>query len=480
MEAEAQSERIRAEAAERADLARRQGETRAREDVLQLRDASKELERQSADQNSLLDDRVGRLEARNARREADLAATEAALLEREEGVNALRDAAQESKCEARARRQAFASGLEDLAGETADQTRGRLVEATVEETRAQCADRLRNLESTETERLVREAKRIMGIAIARCGRRTAAERLSSTLSLPRGGVDRLSAHVDFVERETGVRLAIQAESDQVRLEGGDGTARELCRRVVTRFANEGRVGDPERLLKTISAELEREILDLGREAFELLGLEPAHREILQLVGRLKFRTSYTQNQWRHSIEAAVIAGLMAAELRLDVRMARRAALLHDIGKALTHEVEGSHAVIGADYARRFGEPEVLANAVGSHHGDEPTASPFAHLVAAADAMSGARPGARRELVETYVDRIADLERISTSFPGVLAVHAVQAGREVRVHVDEHRVNDAKAEALSARIAEKISSELTFPGQIRVTVIREFKAVETAA
>jgi len=489
--AKARSRRIVREARRRCELkvdeARQQGEqlrrgteTRAREEALTLLRESEALERQSEEQNVLLEERVRKLEARNERREAEIARGEEAGAARRAVLTEQKNRNLAAKQEARQLRQTWASRLEQRADETAQQVQERMTEAMVEETRAQCADRLRNMESTETEELNRQAKRIMGIAIGRYGRQAATGRLASTLVLSNEGTARLEPHLELIERETGVHLTLSDKRDSVRLEGGDGTARELTRRAVTRFASENNIRDPERLLQSVAADLDREILDGGQRAFDVLGLKPAHEEILRLVGRLNYRTSYTQNQWRHSIEASFIAGLMASELGLDVSLARRATLLHDIGKALTHQVEGSHAVIGADYARRFDELEVVANAVGSHHGDEPANSPYAHLVAAADAMSGARPGARREMMETYVDRIGDLERIATGFHGVVQVHAVQAGRELRVHVDEHRVSDARANQLSEEIAHKISDELTFPGQIRVTVIREFRAVELAS
>ena len=472
--------RLAEEARQGAEQQRRQAETNSREEALQVRRDSETLERQSEEQNVLLEERVRKLEARNEKREAELARDEAALERRRAAAAEQKLQAQAIKQETRTQRQAHRTGLEQKAGETARQVQEQLTDALVEETRAQSADRLRNLESTETEELVRQAKRIMGIAMTRYGRHAATERLPSTLVLPEGAGARLEPHLEFLEQETGVHLVLSDNRASVRLEGGDGTARELTRRAVTRFAGEGHVRDSERLVTSVAADLDREILELGRRGFQVLGLKPAHEEILRLVGRLNYRTSYTQNQWRHSIESAFLAGLMAAELGLDVALARRATLLHDIGKALTHEVEGSHAVIGADYCRRFGEDEVVVNAVGSHHGDEPANSPYAQLVAAADAMSGARPGARREMMETYVERIADLERIATGFSGVLLVHAVQAGREIRVHVDEHKVSDQRADQLSEEIARRISEELTFPGQIRVTVIREFKAVELAS
>jgi len=232
-------------------------------------------------------------------------------------------------------------------------------------------------------------------------------------------------------------------------------------------------------VRSIGQHLEREVVDLGRKAFSELEIPRAHPDIIKLVGRLNWRTSYTQNQWKHAIEAAFLGGMMAAELGLDVKVTRRATLMHDIGKSLTHEIEGSHAVIGADYARRLGELEVVANAIGAHHADEPPNSVYAFLVAAADAMSGARPGARREQTEQYSTRLDDLERIGSGFRGVDRAFAVQGGRELRVYVREDQVDDVRAIELSNEIARKISDELTFPGQIKVTVIRQVEAVEVA-
>jgi ribonuclease Y len=202
--------------------------------------------------------------------------------------------------------------------------------------------------------------------------------------------------------------------------------------------------------------------------------------LVKLVGRLNFRTSYSQNQWEHVVEAGFLCGMMAAEVGLDVKIARRAALLHDIGKALTHELDGSHALIGAEHARRLGEAEVVANAIGAHHTDEPFGSAYAYLVAAADAMSGGRPGARRQSEDNHVAKLGEIERVAQGFAGVGEAFAVQGGREVRVYVEEDRVGDAAASRLAADIAEAISREVVFPGQIKITVIRQFTAVEMAS
>jgi ribonuclease Y len=200
---------------------------------------------------------------------------------------------------------------------------------------------------------------------------------------------------------------------------------------------------------------------------------------VELVGALNFRTSYTQNQWLHAVEASFLAGMMASELGLDAALARRATLMHDIGKALTHKIEGSHAVIGAEIARRLGEPELVANAIGAHHADEPCNSVYAYLVAASDAMSGARPGARREQTEGFNTKVEDLERIGGDRRGVTHAHAVHGGRELRVYVRENEVDDATVVEMSTEIATQVSDELTFPGQIKVTVIRSFEATATA-
>jgi ribonuclease Y len=476
-----QATRIMEEARQAAALTVREMEAHAREEALLVRKGSEERERQLQEENALLEERLRKVEARHESREAEAATSAAALEVRVSALDQAQEAARQTKQQAQEKLQAYDLGVAERAGETAQQIRDHLAEAQIEETRAQCADLLRNLESTSSEEFMRRAKRIMGISMGRYGGNFPSERLASSLAIPPEAMAKLGADVlASVEAQAGARVTVAENGESLRFEGADGAARELARRVVSRILAEEKVRDLPRLIKAVASDMDREIVETGKSAFTLLGLELADPEIVRLVGRLNFRTSYTQNQWQHAIESSFLAGLMAAELGLDVRLARRGTLLHDIGKALTHEVEGSHAVIGAEYARKYGEDELIANAVGSHHGDEPPRSPYAHLVAAADAMSGARPGARREMVETYVDRISDLERIATHFHGVVQAHAVQAGRELRVHVDEMKVDDARAAQLSEEIAKKISAELTFPGQIRITVIREFKAIEVAS
>jgi ribonuclease Y len=375
------------------------------------------------------------------------------------------------------------AALERAAGEGRKELIDRLRGEWVDEVRAEAEEQLRQVEAgaNDPER-GREAKRVMGIAMQRYAGHYLTERLLSNLPLLPGFADRLlgpeRVNLPVIEEISNVKLTVADDGTAVRLEGQDSFGREIARRTISRVAKHGWKGEPRRMVEQIRDQLENEVFDLGKRAFKELQIPRAHPDIVKLVGRLNWRTSYTQNQWKHAVEVAFLCGMMADELGLDVRLARRAALMHDIGKSLTHAIDGSHAVIGADYARRLGESELVANAIGAHHTDEPFNSTYAYLVAAADALSGARPGARREQQDNYAEKLADLERISNGFRGVERAFAVQGGREVRVYVEED-VHDLRAVELSSEIARKISDEMTFPGQIKVTVIREKRAVEVA-
>jgi ribonuclease Y len=381
------------------------------------------------------------------------------------------------------------AALEQAARQPAQEVLSALREAEVGEARVMAARTARVISESAVESATKRAKRVMGIAVGRFYGHYLTERLHAVIPLPTGAAGAAlvgpdDANLRAIEAVAHVTLLINEHRDAVRLEGLDGVGREVARRVLTRLQRQPALAaDPGKVTQVgrdVAAALDRELDDLGRRAFQMLEIPPAHADIVRLVGRLNYRTSYTQNQWKHAVEAAYLCGMMADELGLDEKTARRAALMHDIGKALTHELDGSHAVIGADYARRLGEAEVVANAIGAHHTDEPFNSPYAYLVAGADAMSGGRPGARRQTDESYLMRVEDLERITRGFPGVAEAFAVQGGREVRVYVEQDRVDDLGAVTLSTEIAGKISREMRFPGQIRVTVIRELRAVEVAS
>jgi ribonuclease Y len=433
---------------------------------------------------------------RIARREEELAARRVELGAERLKLDAARKLAEDKQRQIRALRdeaaalgRAAQAALEQRAGETAPVLRATLIEAEVDGARLAAAQTLRSADQIPDDN-ARSAKRIMGIAVGRFSGHYLTERLFATVPLPVVGpaaetlIGPDEANLRAIEAIAGVKLTLAESRDSIRLEGLDGVGREIARRCLSRLGRDPRVaGDPGKVniaAREIAGQLNRELADLGKRAFANLEIPVAHPEIVGLVGRLNYRTSFTQNQWKHAVEAAFLCGMMADELNLDIKLARRAALMHDIGKALTHELDGSHAVIGADYARRLGESEVVANAIGAHHTDEPFNTPYAYLVAAADAMSGARPGARRQMEDNYVGRLEDLQRITRTFRGIEEAFAVQGGREVRIYVQEDQIDDLAAVNLSTEVAKKISAEMTFPGQIRVTVIREFKATETAS
>jgi ribonucrease Y len=484
------AERLLAEARLERDNQIRHAEIGAREEALVLRG-----EASAQGQNE--EERLVKLAAALAGRQADVEArvqeageARERLKKRQAPLSALdSERAQHVRAEAQAVAQVRVM-LEKVAGERAEAMKRALIDAELETARTAGAQLVRQAsEITADAETHRRAKRLLGIAVGRFEGHYLTERHHSVVTLgpPRNGKP-VIAEVDLavIEATIGIKVTLLESGDAVRLEGLDGVGREVARRCLGRLLKRASstgasLGEATvvRLTRDTAAELDREVTELGRRAFSVLQIERAHPDIVKLVGRLNWRTSFTQNQWKHAVEASFLCGMMAEELGLDRKVARRAALMHDIGKALTHELDGSHAVIGADYARRLGESELVANAIGAHHTDEPFNSAYAYLVAASDAMSGARPGARRQQEDNHMAKIADLERLSRGFPGVAEAYAVQGGREVRVLVNEAAVDDAGAVQLSSNIAETISREMTFPGQIRVTVIRELRAIERA-
>jgi ribonucrease Y len=481
-----EGERLRAEGAAEAKRLVREAEIAAREAALAARAAAEtDLRYRETDLAAV----QTRLAARKGTLDVEsegLAQAKERLQARQAPIAAFEAERQARLEEARSLQAQARASLEKAVGERAEALRDAMAEAQVEEARAAAAHLLRQVaEGTNAPEHVRDAKRVMGISVGRFAGHYLTERHLSLIPLgerrngqPAVGEGDLRA----IEGVANIKLSFIEGEDTLRIEGLDGVGREVARRCISNLLRRA-APNPEvvtRMARDVAAELDREITDLGKRAFSALEIPRAHPEILKLVGRLNYRTSYTQNQWKHAVEAAFLCGMMADELGLDRKLARRAALMHDIGKALTHELDGSHAVIGADYARRLGETEVVANAIGAHHTDEPFSSPYAYLVAASDAMSGARPGARRQTEDNHVAKLADLERLSRNFAGVEEAFAVQGGREVRVYVREDRVDDLGAVQLSNDIAQVISREMTFPGQIKITVIREFRAIETAS
>lgn len=376
--------------------------------------------------------------------------------------------------------------LERIAQLTKDEAKKQLTEEILDETRRDCAVQVRTIEQQAKDDADINAKNIISLAIQRCASDHASESTVSVVPLPSDDmkariIGREGRNIRAIENATGIELIIDDTPEVVILSGFDPVRREVARLTLERLIQDGRI-HPARIEETVEKvrkELDQQIKAAGENAMFEVGIFGLHPEIIKLIGRLKFRTSYGQNVYRHSIEVAQLAGLMAQELGLDVNFAKRAGLLHDIGKAVDHEQEGTHIQLGADIAKKFKENAMIVNAIMAHHGDVEPKTIEAVLVQAADAISGARPGARRETGSNYVKRLEKLEEIASSFHGVDKSYAIQAGREVRVIVKPDQVDDAKALFLAKDIAKKIETELEYPGQIKVNVIREFRSVEYA-
>jgi len=488
-EARAEAKAVKTGGQMEATAARRKAETQAREEVLELRARAEEELARSAEKLGQGEEQLAKRTIAASAEARDLELRSQALDERFSEVKSLRDRAQGLKRDAADRREQARALLEERAGVSAEDVIAGLASRWREEAQAEAAQRLRAIEQGLSDTAFEtRARRIMEIAIYRYTNHFLTERSISRLPVDGAVAELLAADEgrlrEAIEEVSNVQLQMSDEDGHVRLEGLDGVGREVARRALDRLtkrpaAREEASADPKEWASAIRDNLDREIRGLGTRAFKILKVKKAHPDIVALVGALNYRTSYTQNQWRHAMEASFLCGMMADEMGLDSKLARRATLIHDIGKALTHQIEGSHAVIGAQMARDLGEDEVVANAIGSHHGDEAAKSPYASLVGAADAMSGARPGARREFAEGYSSRLHDLERIGGRHRGVDRAFAVHGGRELRVYVRDGDVSDEQAAELAAQIAEQISEELTFPGQIKVTAIRAFEAVSTA-
>jgi len=376
--------------------------------------------------------------------------------------------------------------LEQISGLTADQAKELLIRAMENEARHEGARLIKKIENETKETADKKAKNIMATAIQRYASDFVAERTVSVVQLPSDKmkgriIGREGRNIRAIEAATGIDLIIDDTPEAVILSGFNPVRREVARLSLMRLISDGRIHPAriEDVVKKVEREVDLVIKEAGEQAAFDLGIHGIHNEVIKLIGRLKFRTSYAQNVLQHSVEVGFLCGIMAAELRLNQKLARRMGLLHDIGKAVDHEVEGPHALIGARLAKRYNEARRVVHAVESHHEDIPPSSVYAFLVQAADGLSGARPGARKELLENYIKRLEDLEKIANSFRGVSNTYAIQAGRELRVIVESSIISDEDATMLSRDVAKKIEESLTFPGQIKVMVIRETRAVEYA-
>ncbi len=376
--------------------------------------------------------------------------------------------------------------LERIAGMTQQEAKNVLIEKMENEAKRDAADRIKKLLDEAEEAAELKAKEIISTAIQRLSSDFVSESTVSVVDLPNDEmkgriIGREGRNIRALEAATGIDLIIDDTPEAVILSGFDAIRREVAATSLKRLISDGRIhpGRIEEIVRKVEKEIEKNIIETGEQAAFEVGVQGLHRDILKLLGRLKYRTSYGQNVLQHSKEVAFIAGIMAAELGINVKLAKRAGLLHDIGKAVDHEIEGSHAVIGADLAKKFKEPKAVIQAIKSHHGDDMPTTIEAVLIQSADALSAARPGARREILETYLKRLEKLEEIANEFPGVEKTYAIQAGREIRIIFRPQEISDQEMSITAREIAQRIEGELEYPGEIKVTAIRESRSVEYA-
>ena len=374
--------------------------------------------------------------------------------------------------------------LEKVSGLTLEEAKDLLLNAMEEEARHEGAKLIKKITSEARENADKEAKKIISTAIQRYAGDYVAERTVSVVHLPgdemKGRIiGREGRNIRALEAATGIDLIIDDTPEAVILSGFNPVRREVARIALEKLIADGRI-HPARIEDVVARateEVDLVIKEAGEQAAFDLGVHGIDSELIKVIGKLKFRTSYAQNVLQHSIEVAFLSGAIAAELGLDIKLSKRMGLLHDIGKAVDHEVDGAHAIIGANLAKKYGENESVVNAIAAHHEDQMPQSVYDYIVQAADALSGARPGARKESLEHYVKRLEDLENIANSFDGVVNTYAIQAGREIRVITESEKISDESAVLLSRDIARQIEENLTFPGQVKVVVIRETRAVE---
>ena len=483
---EAQGRQIIEKALQESEQIKKESLLQAKEEAYQ---SKKEAEQEIRDSKQEIKDEQRRLDRKLdevqqefndlKKKESVVTTRENEVLAREQGV-----VQREKEMESLIEEQRY--NLEKISGIGREEAKKQLMESIESEARMDAAKRLIRIENEMKLEADRKGKNILALAIARYAGDYVADKTVSMVPLPNDEmkgriIGREGRNIRAIEAATGIDIIIDDTPEAVILSGFNPIRREVARLALEQLISDGRIHPAriEEVVSKVTVDLEVEIKEVGEQATFDVGAHGMHVDLINLLGRLKYRTSYGQNILQHSLEVAFLCGVMAEELGLDVKKAKRAGLLHDIGKAVDHEVEGSHAVIGRDLAKKYGEQEDIVYAIGAHHEDQPPKSVLDVLVQSADALSGARPGARKEMLQSYVKRLEDLENIANSFQGVEKSYAIQAGRDLRIIVDSHKVRDDEAILMSRDIAKSIEAQLTYPGQIRVTVIRETRAVEYA-
>ncbi|MBO9385234.1 MAG: ribonuclease Y [Thermomicrobium sp.] len=463
-----------------------EAEARQREILLEAKDAALKLREELEQEYQQRRQQVERLERRLQAKEEQLDRRLENLEKRERKIQAQEKEIEERLQDVARLEQERHAELQRVAQLSLEEARQLVIQQAIEEAREILNRQVRELEQQVREEAHQRARMILATAIQRIASEYVAEATVTVVPLPSDDmkgriIGREGRNIRALEQATGVDLIVDDTPEAVTLSSFDPVRREIARRALLKLIQDGRIHPAriEEVVEKTRQEVEQIIWEEGEQAALEAGVQGLHPDLIRLLGRLRFRTSYGQNVLQHSIEVALIAGALAAELGADVNVAKTAGLLHDIGKAVDHEVEGPHALIGADIARRLGRSAKIVHAIAAHHGEEEPRTVEAFIVAAADAISGARPGARREMLEAYIKRLEALESVATSFPGVQKAYAIQAGREVRILVKPDQIDDYGALRLARDVVKKIQDTLDYPGQIKVTVIRETRAIDYA-
>ncbi len=486
IDSEKKAEEVLSKARKEAEILLKEAEVKSKDKIFKVKAELEKEIKGKRDELSALEKRLFQKEENLAKKEDIISDKELDIASKEKNINAQLQEINKKINEYNSKLNKINEELARISGITKEEAKQIIMKNMEEEARYEVAKKLQEIEEEFKDNASKKAREILALAIQRYSSDFVAEKTVSVVNLPNEEmkgriIGREGRNIRTLETIAGVDLIIDDTPEAVVISCFDPVRREIARLTLEKLIEDGRIHPAriEEVLKNTEKEINEKIREAGQKALFEIGLHKMHHELVRLLGRLTYRTSYGQNIYQHSIETAFISGIIASELGLDYKKARRAGLLHDIGKAVDHEVPGSHAIIGGDLAKKYGEDKEIVNAIASHHDEVEKISIYSVIVQAADALSGARPGSRGEMYESYIKRLEELEKIATDFDGVSKSYAIQAGREVRVIVENDKISDEHAFVLAKDIAKQVEENLTYPGQIKVTVIREMRAVEYA-